>query len=177
MASRLVTSFQVQPCKTTARYMVNSWSYQYETLGQAYEGAGWAFPSETYKDTEPVCTHYQGFEIIHHSLHLTPTLSHYWMELSLEPNWLPCDIRNRASWGNRKELDAPYQHLWNKAFDSHYRKLSHNILTPEFCRQHCIQQLIRNATSQDELDAVYAGLPGGWDLQKRVRRAAEEGER
>ena len=99
------------------------------------------------------------------------------MELSLEPNWLPHDIRNCASWGNRKELDAPYQHLWNKAFDSHYRKLSRNILTPEFHKQHHIQRLIRNATSQDELDAIYAGLVGGRDLQKRVQRAAEEGER
>ena len=161
-----MTPFQVQPCETTARYMVNSWSYQYETLGQAYEGAGWAFPSETYEDTEPVRTHYQGFEIIRHSPHLTPTPSHYWMELSLEPNWLPCDIRNRASWGNRKELDAPYQHIWNKAFNSHHRKLSRHILTPEFRRQRHIQRLICNATSQDELDAIYAGLAGGWDLQK-----------
>ena len=32
-ASHLVTPFQVQPCETTACYMVNSWSYQYETLG------------------------------------------------------------------------------------------------------------------------------------------------
>ena len=167
----------MQPCETTARYTVNSWSYQYETLGQVYEGAGWAFPSETYEDTEPVRTHYQGFEIIHHSPHLTPTLSHYCMELSLEPNWLPHDIHNCAFWGNRKELDAPYQHLWNKAFNSHYRELSHNILTPEFRRQHRIQRLICNATSQDELDVVYAGLAGGWDLQKRVQRAAEKGER
>ena len=99
------------------------------------------------------------------------------MELSLEPNWLPCDIRNRASWGNRKELDAPYHHIWNKAFDSHHRKLSRHILTSEFRRQRHIQQLICNATSQDELDAIYAGLAGGRDLQKRVRRAVEEGER
>ena len=138
-ASRLMTPFQVQPCETTACYTVNSWSYQYETLGQAYEGAGWAFPSETYEDTEPVHTHYQGFEIIRHSPHLTPTLSHYWMELSLEPNWLLRDICNRASWGNRKELDTPYQHIWNKAFDSHHRKLSRHILTPEFRRQRHIQ--------------------------------------
>ena len=88
------------------------------------------------------------------------------MELSLEPNWLPRDIRNRASWGNRKELDAPYQHIWNKAFNSHHRKLSRHILTPEFRRQRRIQRLIRNATSQDELDAIYAGLAGGRNLQK-----------
>ena len=99
------------------------------------------------------------------------------MELSLEPNWLLRDIRNRASWGNRKELDAPYQHVWNKAFDSHYRKLSCHMLTPKFRRQCYIQRLIRNATSQDELDTIYAGLVGGRDLQKRVWRAAEEGER
>ena len=138
-ASCLVTPFQVQPCETTAHYMINSWSYQDETLGQAYEGAGWASPPETYEDTESVHTHYQGFEIICHSPHLTPTLSHYQMELSLEPNWLPHDIRNCASWGNRKELDAPYQYIWNKAFDSHHRKLSHHILTPEFRRQRRIQ--------------------------------------
>ena len=146
--------------------MVNSWFYQYETLGQVYEGTGWAFPSETYEDTEPICTHYQGFEIICHSPHLTPTLSHYRMELSLEPNWLPRDIHNHTSWENRKELDAPYQHVWNKAFDSHYHKLSRHMLTPKFCRQCRIQRLIRNATSQDELDTVYAGLVGRRDLQK-----------
>ena len=129
------------------------------------------------EDTEPIHTHYQGFEIIRHLPHLTPTLSHYHMELSLEPNWLLCDIGNRTSWGNRKELDAPYQHVWNKAFNSHHCKLSRHILTPEFRRQHHIQRLIRNTTSQDKLDTIYAGLAGGRDLQKRVRRAAEEGER
>ena len=108
-------------------------------LTESYEGTGWAFPSETYNDHELICVHYQGFEIICHSPYFTPILSHYCIEQSLEPNWLPHDICNHASWKTRKELDASYQYIWNKAFDSHHCKLSHHILTPEFCRQHCIQ--------------------------------------
>ena len=137
--SCLVTPFQVRPCKTNAWYNINSWHYQYKTLIESYEGAGWAFPFETYDDHEFIHIHYQGFEIIHHSPHLTPTLSHYCIKQSLEPNWLLCDICNHASWRTRKELDAPYQHIWNKAFDSHHHKLSCHVLTSKFHRQCCIQ--------------------------------------
>ena len=126
------------------------------------------FSFETYDDHELIHIHYQGFEIIHHSPHLTPTLSHYCIEQSLKPNWLPQDICNHASWRTRKEPDAPYQYIWNKAFDSHHHKLSHHILTSEFHRQHYIQQLIRNATSQEEIDAIYLALKGRRDIKKQV---------
>ena len=165
-ASRLVTPFQVQPCKTNAWYNINSWHYQYETLAESYEGTRWAFPSETYNDHEFVCIHYQGFEIIHHSPHLTSTHSYYCIEQSLEPNWLLCNIHNHTSWETRKELDTSYQHIWNKAFDSYHCKLSCHILTSKFHRQCCIQQLIKNATSQEELDAIYLALKGRWDIKK-----------
>ena len=85
-ASCLVTPFQVQPCETNAWYNVNSWCYQYEMLAVSYEGIGWAFPSETYNDHEFVCVHYQGFEIIYHSPHFTPTHFHYYIKQSLKPN-------------------------------------------------------------------------------------------
>ena len=137
-------------------------------LAESCEGVGWAFPSETYNNHELIHVHYQGFEIIHHSPYLTPTLSHYHIEQFLEPNWLPHDIQNHASWGTRKELDTPYQYIWNKAFDSHHCKLSCHILTSEFCRQRHIQRLIRNATSQEEIDAIYLALKSGWDIEKRV---------
>ena len=137
--SCLVTPFQMQPCETNTWYNVNSWHYQYETVAESYEGTGWAFPSETYDNHELVCIHYQGFEIICHSPHLTPTLSHYHIEQSLKPNWLSHDIHNCASWGIRKKLDTPYQYILNKAFDSHHHKLSQHILTPKFHRQCCIQ--------------------------------------
>ena len=133
---------------------------------QSYEGTRWAFPFETYDDHELIHVHYQDFEIICHSPHLTPTLFHYRIEQFLEPNWLPHNIHNHASWGTRKELDAPYQYIWNKAFNSHHRKLSHHILTPKFRRQHHIQQLIRNATSQEEIDIIYLALKGRQDIEK-----------
>ena len=164
--SHLVTPFQVQSCKTDTQYNINSWHYQYETLRESYEGARWTFPSEAYDNHEFIHIHYQGFEIICHSSHLTPALSHYCIKQSLEPNWLSCDIHNCTSWGTRKELDTPYQHIWNKAFDSYHCKLSHHILTPVFHRQHHIQQLIKNTTSQEELDAIYLALKGGWDIEK-----------
>ena len=164
--SHLVTSFQVQPCETNTWYNINSWHYQYKMLAESYEGTRWAFPSETYDDHELVCVHYQGFEIICHSPHLTPILSHYHIKQSLEPNWLSHNIHNCASWETRKKLDAPYQYIWNKAFDFHHCKLSHHILTSKFCRQYHIQQLIRNATSQEEIDTIYLALKGGQDIEK-----------
>jgi hypothetical protein len=69
--------------------MINSFMYRKETITAASEGAGWAFPVETYRDTPHAHVHFQGFEILR-SMHCPPTqvLSQVLAE-SLEPNWLP----------------------------------------------------------------------------------------
>ena len=45
--------FQIRPCETRAQamHLVNSFMYHDESIAQAYEGAGWAFPVETLEDT------------------------------------------------------------------------------------------------------------------------------
>ena len=64
--NRMVCPFQIRPCETRVRsmHLTNSFMYRKETIAAAYEGAGWAFPTETNIYTPPVRVHHQGFEII-----------------------------------------------------------------------------------------------------------------
>ena len=61
--------FQIRPCETRAQamHLVNSFMYHDESIAQAYEGAGWAFPVEMLEDTFMMCIHFQGFEILRHT--------------------------------------------------------------------------------------------------------------
>ena len=45
--------------------------YHDESITEAYEGAGWAFPVETLEDTFMTRVHFQGFEILRHT-HFPP---------------------------------------------------------------------------------------------------------
>ena len=63
--------------------------YRNKTITAAYEGAGWAFPTETCHHTPPLGVYHQVFEIIRRA-HFPPTLvSSQLLESSLELNWLP----------------------------------------------------------------------------------------
>jgi hypothetical protein len=66
--------------------MINSFMDRREMITATYEGAGWAFPVETYRNTPHTRVHFQGFEIFR-SMHFPPTLvpSKVLAE-SLEPN-------------------------------------------------------------------------------------------
>jgi len=69
--------------------LINSFMYCHETIGSAYEGACWAFPTKTYWHALPIRIHFQGYEIICCS-HLPPPSNpyvSYILEESLDPNW------------------------------------------------------------------------------------------
>ena len=130
--------------------------YRKETIAAAYEGAGWAFPTETYRSTPPLRVHHQGFEIIRR-VHFPPTLvSSQLLESSLEPNWLPPADVMADEWGFVKRLDTPYQSEWNEAFDSYHRSIFRR--DPAYKSQHRLQRLFKSVQTQDELDAIYEGL-------------------
>ena len=54
--------FQIRPCETKAKsmHLVNSFMYHDELITEAYEGASWAFPTETYDNTILTWVHFQG---------------------------------------------------------------------------------------------------------------------
>ena len=54
-------------------HLTNSFMYRKETITTAYEGAGWAFPTETYHYTPPLRVYHQVFEITRNA-HFPPTL-------------------------------------------------------------------------------------------------------
>ena len=90
-SDRMCLSFQIRPCKTSvqAMHLVNLFMYHDKLIAQAYEGAGWAFPVETYEDTFMTRVHFQGFEILQRT-HFPPNAPHHVeLENSLTPNWLP----------------------------------------------------------------------------------------
>jgi hypothetical protein len=175
-AHHVVFPFQIRPCETRVRslQMINSFMYRKETIAAAYEGAGWAFPVETYRDTPHARVHFQGFEILR-CMHFPPTLvpSQVLAE-SLEPNWLPPAEVMADEWGFVKRTEAPYLAEWNEAFDSHHHSLFQR--DPAYKSQRRLQRLFKSAQTQNELDAIYEGLkerPNG----RRNGRAAQEGER
>ena len=116
----LCLPFQIRPCKTRAQamHLVNSFMYYGKSVVQAYEGAGWAFPVETYEDTFMTQVHFRGFEILRQT-HFPPNFPHHVdLENSLTPNWLPPAevLNNPRRWTTRKF--APWTSDWNKAFNA-----------------------------------------------------------
>jgi len=176
LADRLVYPLRIRPCETRIRAgtQINSFMYRHETIGSAYEGTGWAFPTKTYHHALPTHTHFQGYEIIHRS-HLPPPsnpYASYILEESLDPNWQVPEEYQEARYYRRTE--APLQRDWNTAFDAHYRLAFHH--NPVNKTQRRLQKIIKSAKSPDELDAIYQGL-GARPLRREHRRAAQEGER
>ena len=97
-------------------HLTNSFMYRKETITAAYEGAGWAFPTETCHHPPPLRVYHQGFEIIHRA-HFPPTLvSSQPLESSLEPNWLPPMDIMADEWDLIKRMGFWYSEK-NEAFD------------------------------------------------------------
>jgi len=108
--------------------------YRHETIGSAYEGAGWAFPTKTYHHALRTHIHFQGYEIIRRS-HLSPPSNlyvSYILEESLDPNWQVPEEYQEAHYYRRTE--APLQRDWNTAFDARYRLAFHS--NPTYKTQH-----------------------------------------
>jgi len=176
LADRLVYPLRIRPCETRIRSgtMINSFMYRHETIGSAYEGAGWAFPTKTYHHALRTRIHSQDYEIICRS-HLPPPsnpYASYILEESLDPNWQVPEEYQKARYYRRTE--APLQRDWNTAFDAHYRLAFHR--NPAYKTQRRLQKIIKSAKSLDELDPIYQGL-GARPLRREHRRAAQEGER
>jgi len=158
LTDRVVYPLWIRPCETRIRSatLINSFMYCHETIGSAYEGAGWAFPTKTYWHTLPTCIHFQGYEILHCS-HLPPPnnpYASYILEESLDPNWQVPEEYQEACYYRRTE--APLQQDWNTAFDTCYHLAFHS--NPAYKTQCRLQIIIKSAQSFDELDAIYQGL-------------------
>ena len=105
---RVAQLFQIPPCKTNFHNgMVNGLSYPRKTLAESYEGAGWAFPSETLSSTPHICVHNQGYKILKH-VHF-PQLYHSTLEPSTYMNWKLLRHFDPLI-HNSKEFNAPLQH-------------------------------------------------------------------
>ena len=112
--------FQIRPCETRAQamHLVNSFMYHDESIAEAYEGAGWAFPVKMLEDTFMTQVHFQGFEISWRT-HFPPKFPyHVDLENSLTPNWLPPAevLDNPRCWTMHKFV--PWTSDWNEAFDA-----------------------------------------------------------
>jgi len=111
LADHVVYPLRIRPCETRIRSAtsINSFMYCHETIGSAYEGAGWAFPTKTYWHALPTRIHCQDYDIIHHS-HLPPHSNPYVLyilEESLDPNWQVSKEYQEARFYRRTE--APLQ--------------------------------------------------------------------
>ena len=168
---RVAQPFQIPPCETGFHNgMVNRLSYSRETLAESYEGAGWAFPSETLSSMPHICVHNQGYKILkhvyfpqpHHSVLKSATHMNWKLSRHFDP--LTC---------NGKEFNAPLQCHWNHAFDYHHRSLF--CKDPKYKNLCHTQRLLKAAKTQDELNLIYAILAGNTGGRMH-RRARKEGE-
>jgi len=157
LANRVVYPLQIRPCETRIRSAtcINSFMYHHETIGSAYEGAGWAFPTKTYWHALPTRIHFQGYEIIRGShLHPPSNQALCTLEESLDPNWQVPEEYQEARYYRRTK--APLQRDWNTAFDARCCLTFHH--NPPYKTQRQLQKIIKSAKSSDELDAIYQGL-------------------
>ena len=150
--------------------MVNGLSYSRETLAESYEGARWAFPSETLSSTPHIHVHNQGYEILKR-VHF-PQPHHSVLELSTHMNWKLSRCFDPLT-RNGKEFNAPLQRHWNHAFDYHHCSLF--CKDPKYKNLRRTQRLLKAAKTQDELDLIYAILVGNAGGRMH-RRAGKEGE-
>ena len=153
---RIAQPFQIPPCETGFHNgMVNGLSYSREILAESYEGARWAFPSETLSFMPHICVHNQGYEILkcvhfpqpHHSVLKSSTHMNWKLSRCFDPL-----IRNG------KEFNAPLQCHWNHAFNYHHHSLFHK--DPKYKNLRHTQRLLKAAKTQDELNLIYAILAG-----------------
>ena len=128
LADRVVCPLRIRSCETRIRSgtQINSFMYHHKTIGSAYEGAGWAFPTKTYWHALYTCIHFQGYEIYRRS-HLPPPSNpyvSYILKESLDTNWQVPEEYQEARYYRRTE--APLQCDWNMAFDAFYHLAFHS---------------------------------------------------
>ena len=83
---KVAQPFQIPPCETGFHNgMVNGLSYSRKTLAELYEGARWAFLSETLSSTPHICVHNKGYEILK-CVHFSQ-LYHSTLESFTHMNW------------------------------------------------------------------------------------------
>ena len=84
---RMVFPFHIQTCETGARHPINTLTFWMETIGEAYEVAGWAFPTATYENTRSFTIHDQRWEIFQQDL-FPPSFSNFYLLKSKMPNYI-----------------------------------------------------------------------------------------
>ena len=83
--ARTVILFQIQVGETRVKTPICALRYADETIGQAYEAAGWAFPATT-EDCKSFTVHDQGWEIFRRDL-FPPTYANIQLIKSKFPNY------------------------------------------------------------------------------------------
>jgi len=173
VSNRMVTPFSIQPCETLNQEgnKINSFMYRGESISSAYEAAGYAFMTEHYCQAPEIPVHFQGFEVLRR-FHFPPSMHNKTLWNSLHPNLMAEDFEENLL------IHAPTQKIWNSGFDNFFRTGFHGHLhtNPFFLQQLRLQKLIKAASLDVELDAIYDVAAGR--SRKRVRRqAAEKGEK
>ena len=90
--SRIVIPFWIQVSETGAKTPICALQYANETIDQAYETAGWSFPTATAKDCKSFMIHNQGWQIFRCNL-FPPSFTNIQLIKSKYPNYLP-DYQN-----------------------------------------------------------------------------------
>ena len=85
----MVMPFWIQVSETGAETPICTLRYADETIGQAYEAAGWAF-STTTENCKSFTVHNQGWEIFRHNL-FPPSYTNIQLIKSKYPNYQPAD--------------------------------------------------------------------------------------
>ena len=84
----MVFPFQIQTYETGVRHLVNTLTFWIEIIGEAYEAAGWAFPTATFEDARSFAIHDQGLEIFRCDL-FPPSFTNLYLLKSKMPNYIP----------------------------------------------------------------------------------------
>ena len=162
----MVIPFRIQVGETGAETPICALRYADETIGQAYEATGWAFPATT-EDCKSFTIHDQGWEIFRRDL-FPPTHANIQFIKSKFPNYRPADedwVRDAdGGWyrGVEPEVFAAIMGInvrrWNECFDRDMRTWFNREKTPLWKKARVVQKLIKDATGTDQEDVVYASL-------------------
>jgi len=173
VSNRMVTPFSIQPCETLNREgnKINSFMYRGESISSTYEAARYAFMTEHYCQAPEIPVHFQGFEILRR-FHLPPSMHNKILWNSLHLNMMAEDIEDNFL------IHAPTQRLWNSGFDNFFRQQlnGQSSFNPFLLRQLRLQKLIKSASLDVELDAIY-DVAAGRSRKRVCRQAAEKGEK
>jgi len=120
----MVISFSIQPCETLNQEAnnINLFAFRGESIPSAYEGAGYPFSTQEYKDASKTPVHFQGFEILYR-FHIPSSVHNQVLWKSLHPN-----IVAEMS-GDNFLINPPCQRKWNKGFDYYFRTRLHRLPT------------------------------------------------